>query len=215
MRKIALAVLFSAGLALSATASAATPTPSFVGTWVITQGSMMADGTPIPFEVFSIPEFMHVDPGNEIRAVSGLFHPASIGTVWQVVDGRSLTVPVNAGTGIGDWWRASRGEVVLSYHSFLFDASNKPIGYLHALRTIEAPLPEPPPPYDLMPGSSTQKDEIQAGSATDVLTGMAYVRFFDLAGQPLALPIVTGGEPVYGLAGPYRAVRAATAELPR
>jgi hypothetical protein len=206
MRKLSFAVLLAAAVAWSATATAATPPPRFAGTWIITQGGMMSDGTPIPFDVFSVPEFMHVDPGNEIRATSGMFHASSLGTNWPLDRQRSMTVTVNASIGIGDWMVSPQGVVYFSYHALLYDASNKPIGYLHVVRTIDGPA------GDLVPSAPTE--EPLEPAAEDVLTGMAFIRFFDLKGQPLALPMGPWGVRMNGMAGPYRAVRAATGNLP-
>ena len=216
MRKLPIAISFLVGVALSFGAAAATPPPAFAGTWIVSQGGMMADGTPIPFEVFSVPEFLHIDPGNEIRAISGMFHPSGLGTVWTIVPGRELTMTVNSSMGIGDWMRGSQGEVLFSYHAFLYDASNKPIGYLHVVRTLDGPVAGEPGGPDIPPDSVGPGTGMAVMAAPDdVISGMAFIRFFDLGGQPLALPMGPGGALMFGLAGPYRAVRAATANLPQ
>lgn len=120
---------------------------------------------------------MHVDPGNEVRIVSGLFHGASRGTAWSMGPRRDLVVPVNAGAGIGDWDVDEEGEVVFSYHFFLYGDSGKSIGY--------------------------------------ALTGTMTLRFLDLAGRPLALPMGPFGMQVSGRAGPFRAEKAATPAFAR
>lgn len=197
MRKLAIATLLVLCAALSVSASAANPNPVFVGTWIVSQTVSLPSGPPIPTEVLTIPEFMHVDPGNEIRVLSGLFHPTSRGTSWSMGPFRDLSVPVNGGTGIGDWSWGENGEAVFSYHAFLYGSSNKPIGYVHVVRTLDAAV-----------GWLATADE----DGDDVLTGSTTLRFFDLAGKPLSLQMGPMGTRTTGLTGPFRAVRAATAD---
>lgn len=197
MRKLAIAILFVLGVALSLSASAASPNPAFVGTWIVSQTVSLPNGPPIPFDLLTIPEFMHVDPGNEIRVLSGLFHPTSRGTSWSMGPFRDLTVPVNGGMGIGDWTWGENGEAVFSYHAFLYGSSNKPIGYVHVVRTLDVPV-------GIL--------ETAGNGGEDVLTGYTTLRFFDLAGKPLSLQMGPMGTTTTGLIGPFRAMRAATAD---
>lgn len=207
MRKIAVFVPLVLLLLLAGPpAAAADIVPPFIGTWVVTQGSMLPDGTAIPFEVFSVPELIHVDLNYEIRGASGLFHANSLGTVWPVVEGRTVVVPVNASQGIGDWgYRNDGAVVVFFYHALLYGADGKPVGLMYVTRTFGEPEETPEPPdgpvlLDTPPAPVT--------SAPDEWTGMAIVKFYDLKGQPLYLPMVEGAPPVSAIGGPFRAVRA-------
>ena len=197
MRKIAIATLFVLGVALSVSASAASPNPAFVGTWIVSQTISLPDGSPIPTDLLTIPDFIHVDPGYEIRVVSGLFHSTSRGTSWSLGPFRDLNVPVNGGMGIGDWSWGENGAPIFSYHAFLYGASNKPIGYVHVVRTLDV-------------GVGVLATAGEGGE--DVLTGYTTLRFFDLAGKPRALQMGPMGTKMTGLAGPFRAVRASTAD---
>jgi hypothetical protein len=194
MRKLAVAVSLAVIVALSQAGSAATPAPVFVGTWIVSQAVSLPEGATIPLEPLSIPEFMHVDSDNEIRVVSGLFHPTSRGTSWGMGPFRDLVVPVNAGMGIGDWTLGENGEVIFTYHLFLFDGSNKPVGYACIIRTLAVAI------GDL---------KASADPSEDVLTGSTTVRFFDLSGKTLSLRIGPFGMPANGFVGSFRAVRAA------
>lgn len=193
MRKLAIAVFLAACVALSPAGSAATPAPDFVGTWIVSQQVSLPEGATIPLELPSIPEFMHVDPGNEIRVVSGLFHSTSRGTSWGMGPFRELTVPVNAGTGIGDWTLGENGEVTFTYHLFLFDGSNKPVGYALVVRTLDV---------------ATGDRRASADPTEDVLTGRTKVRFFDLSGKALSLRLGPFGMSAKGFDGTFHAVRA-------
>ena len=74
---------------------------------------------------------------------------------------------------------------------------NKPIGYVHVVRTLDV-------------GVGVLATAGEGGE--DVLTGYTTLRFFDLAGKPLALQMGPMGTKMTGLAGPFRAVRASTAD---
>lgn len=194
MRKLAIAFLLVVSVALSQAGNAATPSPVFVGTWIVSQAVSLPGGATIPLEPLSIPEFMHVDTGNEIRVVSGLFHSTSRGTTWGMGPFRELTVPVNAGTGIGDWTVGENGEVIFTYHLFLLDGSNKPVGYACVVRTLDV---------------AASDRTASADPSEDVLTGTTNVRFFDLSGRALSLRLGPFGLSANGFDGSFRAVRAA------
>lgn len=189
--------------------SPALAAPPLNGTWLVSQevelpggeaGVYAASPDAIPFV-----DVMHLDGNGEIRDVSGVFHESGCGKVLSTFEGARLTVPFNASVGVGDWSAGRDWSVKLSYLHFLYDCSGKPMGYAWVFRAGS-------PAYELAPGRRAEEEGDDPGKNRDEMefvgwNGRTTVKFFDLNGAPLPLPLAGEGSSVSEVSGSFRAVR--------
>ena len=186
---------------------------SLKGTFLFTQQLNLPSAGSEPAaregEVIPFVDVSHFDDNLEIRTLSGALHENGCGKVLAAGADGGFTVPFNASIGIGDWSAFKDWSMKAVYLHVLYDCGGRPIGYAWVYkagsplweRDIDVPkegpeerTPDPP-----------RKPEW----ARDFVgwAGQTTIRFFDLAGDPLMIPVPGIEEGVSELSGPFQALR--------
>jgi hypothetical protein len=189
---------------------------SLKGTFLFTQelylpveGSQPAarEGEVIPFVDIS-----HIDDNLEIRTLSGVLHENGCGKILAAGTDGGFTVPFNASMGVGDWSAFRDWSIKAVYIHVLYDCGGKPIGYAWVYKQ-GAPLWA----QDLVPpegGADNPPEQVPEPPkkpewSSDFVgwQGQTTMKFFDLKGAPLMIPVpgIDGG--VSELSGPFQALR--------
>lgn len=188
---------------------------SLKGTYLFTQElylpvtgwpPLARDEEPIPFVDVS-----HIDENLEIRTLSGVFHENGCGKVFGVGGDARFAVPFNASMGVGDFSAFRDWSIRAVYIHVLYDCGGTPIGYAW-VQKVGAPLwfKDLYPPED--PGGPDEEGKNPSGGpAWDSefvgWNGLTTIRFFDLKGNPLAIPVPGYDDGLTEISGPFRALR--------
>jgi hypothetical protein len=200
---IAFPIVLAALLAQSA--AAATPGTPMKGTWIFTQELVI----PEVIGILSAPEsegipfvdVAHLDDNMEVRTLSGVLHENGCGKVLSAEGGRGFIVPFSASIGIGDWSVYNDWSINLAYIHFLYDCSGRPVGYAWVSR-VGKPLFESDMDEEPTVPKFREVDPYLMG-----WQGQTTIRFFDLTGEPMWVPIPGLETGLSELSGPFRATR--------
>jgi hypothetical protein len=199
-------------------AAAATPGTPMKGTWLFTQELVIPEviGILSARESEGIPfvEVAHLDDDMEVRTLSGVLHENGCGKVLSSENGRAFIVPFSASIGIGDWSAYKDMSIHLAYIHFLYDCSGRPVGYAWVSRTgtplfVRDLLPTDPGQPEDQPGPDDPGDAPETMADSDLVgwQGQTTIRFFDLKGEPIWVPIPGLETGLSVLSGPFRATR--------
>ncbi len=151
-------------------------------------------------EAMPLYDIIHVDANGEVRDLSGAFHQSACGTVWVLGGGATVTLRFGASIGVGDW-SGSEKHVSMSVIHFLYDCSGKSLGFAWVQRSGKAATtPAPTPDAMFLPWPPRSGDLLGWNGTTTV-------KFFDLQGKALVLPIDGLDVGVSELSGPFHALR--------
>lgn len=191
---------------------------SLKGTFLFTQELYLptADAAPAEREGEVIPfvDVSHIDDNLEIRTLSGVFHENGCGKVLAAGVEGAFTVPFNASMGVGDWSAYRDWSIKAVYIHVLYDCTGRPIGYAWVmkqgspvwLRDLLPPDgeggPDTPPEQTPNPPAKPEWDSDFVG-----WQGQTTIKFFDLKGAPMIVPVPGIEAGVSELSGPFQALR--------
>lgn len=203
MRRLPILVLSAAALVV---ALAALPAGAVEvkGTFLVTQTfdlppnvGVVADASA---EALPVYEIIHVDANGEVRDLSGALHETACGTAWSLGGGVTIMLRFGASMGVGDW-SGSEKHVSMSVIHFLYDCSGNPLGFAWVMRTGNAVLsPAPTPDGMFLPFPPRSGDLLGWNGTTTI-------KFFDLQGKTLVLPVDGLDVGLSEISGPFHALR--------
>lgn len=214
-------LVLSASEASAATASALTKeemlsvAASLKGTFLFTQELRLpaVDSDPVAREGEPIPyvEVSHIDENLEIRTLSGVFHENGCGKVFGVGGEARFVVPFNASMGVGDFSALRNWSIKAVYIHVLYDCGGTPIGYAW-VQKLGSPIwlkDLLPPEEGGGPDEQTPTPPKSPEWESDFVgwDGVTTIRFFDLKGEPLAIPVEGYADGFTEISGPFRALR--------
>lgn len=189
---------------------------SLKGTFLFTQELYFPTAGVPPLEregeVIPFVDVSHFDDDMEIRTLSGVFHENGCGKVLAAGADGGFTVPFNASIGVGDWSAFRDWSIKAVYIHLLYDCAGRPIGYAWVYRQ-GSPVwqrdllppeggPDTPPEQTPNPPAKPEWDSDFVG-----WEGQTTIRFFDLKGAPLMVPVPGIEAGVSELSGPFQALR--------
>lgn len=203
----AFAVSASGASTVPVTAEEASVATSLKGTFLFTQTLQIAGvrGDPVAREGELIPfvDVSHLDDNGEIRTLSGVLHENGCGKVLSAGESGDFTVPFSASMGVGDWSAAKDWGIKAVYIHLLYECGGKPIGYAWVYRAGS-----PVWTWDLIPWEEGE-DGKRGLPPNDFVgwVGQTTIRFFDLKGDTLFIPVPGIDTGVSELSGPFQALR--------
>lgn len=203
MKRLPVLVLCVSAIALVLVAAPA-PAAEVKGTFLVTQTFDLPSSVGIlaraSAEARPLHEIIHIDSNGEVRDLSGGLHENACGTVWTLGGGATITLRFGSSIGIGDW-SGSDKHVSMTVIHFLYDCSGNSLGFAWVLRVGKAEVAPAPTPDTMFLPWPPRPGELRGW------VGTTTVKFFDLEGKALVLPIDGLDVGVSELSGPFHALR--------
>ena len=203
MRRLPILVLCASAIAVALVAAQA-GAAEVKGTFLVTQTFDLPSSIGVGADASAVArpfyDIIHVDTNGEVRDLSGALHENACGTVWSLGGGATITLRFGASIGIGDW-SGSEKHVSMTVIHFLYDCSGNSLGFAWVLRVGKAEVTPAPTPDGLFLPWPPRPGDLRGW------VGTTTVKFFDLEGKALVLPIDGLDVGVSELSGPFHALR--------